>query len=202
MPGGTSPVWFMLRGEQKFGPYSHDKLKQLVDMGKVTPDDYFGCKGMERWTRGRDIPDVQALFDAKAVAPPTPPADAVPGPKFTFVVRVSDPGSGDISSTQVEASTAEQARRMVAATGMVVQGVQLKPPASQAPPQFAPHSGPRCQFCQSTIMQGGRGLMNWKEIVSAVFLLLCWFLPGVIYYLWITSKPYCPTCRQRVQAIA
>jgi hypothetical protein len=57
---------------------------------------------------------------------------------FTFVVRVEDPMSGDASSTEVLASTADDARGQVAATGMKVIAVQLKPATMES---AAPSAG-------------------------------------------------------------
>jgi hypothetical protein len=122
----------MRRGEQKFGPYSPDKLALLVRMGKVTPDDLFGCKGMSKWSYGRDIPEIRALFEARDQAEVAEPDGEANGQTFTFLVRVSDPASGDISSTEVQASTVDQARRIVAATGMKVESVQLTSAAAQS----------------------------------------------------------------------
>jgi len=189
----------MRRGEQKYGPYTDEKLRLLVGMGKIAPDDLLARKGMPSWTRAGNIPEVRRLFEA-AEAENVQRTQA-PTRTFAFVVRVEDPASGDSSSTEIDASTVDEARSLVAATGMKVISVQLKP-ARATPERESPQDDvPRCRFCKSAIVQGGRGLMNWKEIVSTVFLLLCWFLPGVIYYIWITSKPYCRTCKQRVQAI-
>lgn len=121
----------MRRGEQKFGPYSTDKLASLVRTGKVTPDDLLGRQGMTKWTRARDIPEIQALFEAPNDLK-VPEPDNADRQTFMFVVRVSDPASGDISSTAVEASTVDQARRIVAATGMKVESVQLRPAVGDA----------------------------------------------------------------------
>jgi hypothetical protein len=131
--GGNAPEWFMRRGEQKFGPYSTDKLASLVRTGKVTLDDLLGRKGMTKWTRARDIPEIRALFAAPDDFEVSE-SESTGRQTFTFVVRVSDPASGDISSTAVEASTVDQARRIVAATGMKVESVQLRPAVSEAQP--------------------------------------------------------------------
>jgi hypothetical protein len=43
-------LWYYARNDQQFGPVSASELKQLVDAGRLSPDDLLWREGMDAWT--------------------------------------------------------------------------------------------------------------------------------------------------------
>jgi hypothetical protein len=43
-------LWYYARNDQQFGPVSAAELKQLVDAGRLSPDDLLWREGMDAWT--------------------------------------------------------------------------------------------------------------------------------------------------------
>ena len=56
-----------------------------------------------------------------------------------------------------------------------------------------------CPTCGSRRIEKVRGLRGAAEHVSFALLLLCGVIPGIIYYFYIHSLPYCLRCRRRFQ---
>lgn len=56
-----------------------------------------------------------------------------------------------------------------------------------------------CPFCDGTSVARVRGLQGFREVILAVALTLCLVVPGVLYYIWIESIPYCSGCGRRVR---
>lgn len=118
-----------------------------------------------------------------------------------FEVQTVDRDSGIESWTLVSAPTADAARTRVMDAGMMVGAVKLKamddPPPAPTPFTSAGY-GAACPMCGTQLIPRGRGLHGTAEILFCVLFLLFWLIPGVIYYVWIDSKPYCPKCNRRV----
>jgi hypothetical protein len=43
-------LWYYARNDQQFGPVSATELKQLVEAGRLSPDDLLWREGMDAWT--------------------------------------------------------------------------------------------------------------------------------------------------------
>lgn len=48
-----------------------------------------------------------------------------------------------------------------------------------------------CPYCGSSEVKKGRGLHGLPEFAIAIFLLLLLFIPGIIYYAYMESIPFC-----------
>ena len=68
-------------------------------------------------------------------------------------------------------------------------------PVTQAPKSRA--STLICQHCGSDSFGRGRGLRGLETLIG-MLLLLCFIIPGVIYYILKESKAYCNVCGKRV----
>lgn len=55
-----------------------------------------------------------------------------------------------------------------------------------------------CPFCNSNSVAKGRGLQGAGEVFTAIILILVGIIPGVIYYIYKDSQPYCSGCGRRV----
>ena len=55
-----------------------------------------------------------------------------------------------------------------------------------------------CPHCGASSVGRTRGLQGLGEIVSALVLLCCGVLPGIVYYAWREGIPYCTSCGRRV----
>ncbi|MGP8235675.1 MAG: LITAF-like zinc ribbon domain-containing protein [Limisphaerales bacterium] len=55
-----------------------------------------------------------------------------------------------------------------------------------------------CPYCGSRGVARCRGLHSPAEIVICLLLCLLLFLPGIIYYIWTESRPFCSGCGRRV----
>jgi len=69
-------------------------------------------------------------------------------------------------------------------------------PTTQTPPKAGVNTL-ICQYCGGDSVGRVRGLQG-SEALIGILLLLCFVIPGVIYYIVIESKPYCSTCGRRV----
>jgi uncharacterized protein YneF (UPF0154 family) len=56
---------------------------------------------------------------------------------------------------------------------------------------------PRCPYCQSELSGGKHGPHGY-EMAILIFLLLVAIIPGLIYGLYIDSRPFCTNCDRRV----
>ena len=43
----------------------------------------------------------------------------------------------------------------------------------------------------------GRGMHGAEEVMTVAFLILIGIIPGVLYYLYLEIRPWCPKCRKR-----
>lgn len=58
-----------------------------------------------------------------------------------------------------------------------------------------------CHFCGGSSVARTRGLQGFREVMIAAVLTLCLVVPGVVYYIWIESIPYCSGCGRRVRRL-
>ena len=58
-------LWYYARNDQQFGPVSASELKQLVDAGRLAPDDLLWREGMDAWTTAINL---RGLFADEASA--------------------------------------------------------------------------------------------------------------------------------------
>lgn len=92
--------WFYMKGANKQGPVSSQRLKELAQSGQLLPADLVWREGMGDWKRARKI---DGLFDGKPVGQPTNSSSTTSTPKrppappgnlmgLTPTVRRSRPG--------------------------------------------------------------------------------------------------------------
>jgi hypothetical protein len=55
---------------------------------------------------------------------------------------------------------------------------------------------PACRYCGKTGVQRVRGLHGSEVAIGHLLTLLC-FVPGVIYYIAVESRPFCSHCGRR-----
>lgn len=119
-----------------------------------------------------------------------------------FEVQTVDPQSGMESWTLVSAKCADDARSRVLETGMVIGAIRLKSIDDGTPQtptvNAATARGAVCPRCGTTTLPRGKGMHTGEEQVTCMLLLVAGFIPGVIYYAVVDSKPFCPKCRHRV----
>jgi len=60
------------------------------------------------------------------------------------------------------------------------------------------HSGMTCPRCGSHSVGKVRGLQGIGEVFVCVILFFLFILPGIIYYIYMESVPYCSGCGRRV----
>jgi hypothetical protein len=67
------------------------------------------------------------------------------------------------------------------------------------PEQRPGNDGPgnSCPLCGSDSLNRVRGLQGVKEVLICLVLCLLFLLPGVIYYVYIETVPYCSRCGHR-----
>ena len=58
--------------------------------------------------------------------------------------------------------------------------------------------GRKCPHCGAHGVGKVRGLQGVGEVLFAVILFFMFMLPGIIYYVYIESVPYCSSCGRRV----
>jgi hypothetical protein len=72
-------------------------------------------------------------------------------------------------------------------------------PLNEAPSQPIAHRGPVCPNCGGNQVGKVRGLQGAGEVFAAVILFFFFIIPGLIYYIYIESVPYCSGCGRRVR---
>lgn len=108
----------------------------------------------------------------------------------------------------IECPTATGAESMANDRGVMVQSCEPVLPVSMpntpyiapAPsPQMLPQSMyPPCPRCGSNQVGRVRGLQGFGEVMVFIVLFFCVMIPGVIYYIYMESIPYCAGCGRRV----
>ena len=72
-------------------------------------------------------------------------------------------------------------------------------PIKQSRPTAPAISGARvCPYCGAQSVGKLRGLQGVGEVFLAIILFLAFLIPGVIYYIYMESVPYCSGCGRRV----
>jgi predicted RNA-binding Zn-ribbon protein involved in translation (DUF1610 family) len=72
-------------------------------------------------------------------------------------------------------------------------------PIAQAPPKPGDVQSPACPNCGAHTVGKVRGLHGVKEVTIGVVLLLCFIVPGIIYYIYMKGVPYCTSCGHRLK---
>lgn len=80
--------WFVFDGKQQTGPFSLEEMQDKVGQGKIAPDQFVWCEGMEGW---KALGEVDILRGGSMTRrPPTPPPDfALPAIEPTGAIRKS-----------------------------------------------------------------------------------------------------------------
>jgi hypothetical protein len=68
-----------------------------------------------------------------------------------------------------------------------------------AAPTGAPASGKVCPYCRSHQVGKVRGVQGFEEVITCMILFALFIIPGVIYYVYMESIPYCSGCGRRVR---
>jgi NADH pyrophosphatase NudC (nudix superfamily) len=55
-----------------------------------------------------------------------------------------------------------------------------------------------CPHCGSHSVGKARGLQGIREVLTALVLMFPLVVPGLVYYIWQESVPYCAGCGHRV----
>jgi len=82
--------------------------------------------------------------------------------------------------------------------------LESPPPAAQhrsapaSPPPAASVGGRACPYCGSHSVGKVRGLQGVGEVFLALILFFLCLIPGIIYYIYMESVPYCSGCGRRV----
>ena len=63
--------WYYARNNEQFGPVSANELRQLVDAGRLSPDDLLWREGMDAWSTAINL---RGLFTAEPGKPASSPA--------------------------------------------------------------------------------------------------------------------------------
>ena len=72
-------------------------------------------------------------------------------------------------------------------------------PLKQAVTAAAAASGGRlCPYCGAHAVGKVRGLQGVGEVLLAVILIVACLIPGIIYYIYMESVPYCSGCGRRI----
>src|SRR5579863_7654580 len=80
--------WYTATGGKQEGPFSDQKLRELIAAGSVRADTLVWCDGMSNWARAAEIPGLLASASGGAVQQPVrsfTPAAAKPGGSPTTV---------------------------------------------------------------------------------------------------------------------
>lgn len=118
-----------------------------------------------------------------------------------FEVQTVDPGTGAESWALVSARTADEARNRVAETGMMTGIVKLKTmDEAPSPPTRTEKAGHRsdCPACGTELIPRGRGIHGFNETITCTVLLMLGLIPGILYYIGVEARPYCPKCERRI----
>src|SRR4051812_18297477 len=65
-------------------------------------------------------------------------------------------------------------------------------------PMGATAPTPGCPHCGSESVSRVRGLQGPIEVLVGIILLICFVIPGVLFYIVQEGKPYCSRCGRRV----
>lgn len=107
-------TWYILRNGAKEGPYSNERLGQLIEAGQLKPDDLIWKPGLVEWTPAGDIPGLLAPPAAKAEVPLPLPRSINSETQETSQLRTMDqisPALGDPESTRLTNGPSGTTRR-------------------------------------------------------------------------------------------
>jgi hypothetical protein len=60
--------WYILRDQEKEGPYSDEELGRLIGAGSVKPHDLLWRPGLTKWMFAADIPDLPSALEHPPVS--------------------------------------------------------------------------------------------------------------------------------------
>jgi GYF domain 2 len=69
--------WFISREGQQYGPFSDERLRQLIAERNVTADSFVWCEGMKDWVQAGDVPGL--IPTTRSPLPPTGAATPAAG---------------------------------------------------------------------------------------------------------------------------
>jgi hypothetical protein len=72
------------------------------------------------------------------------------------------------------------------------------PLGRSVPPPLPAHQGRVCPYCGGSGVGKARGLQGFAEVFLGFVLTFLFLIPGVIYYIYMESVPYCASCGRRV----
>jgi uncharacterized membrane protein len=99
-------LWWVIRGEQKFGPYTQSELAAMAAAGRIADSDLIGKEGEPGAVPATLIPGLLPTAAAKPQTPPPPP----PGnsnPYRTPIAAVRDPDATEQVAFGTEPHTVE-----------------------------------------------------------------------------------------------
>jgi hypothetical protein len=88
--------WYLIQGDQDFGPLTSDELKGLAAEGRIGPRDLVRKEGTTRWVTASAV---QGLLSPPVAKPSVPPAPSIPTGSYDVV---EPPPPADVKSTPVE----------------------------------------------------------------------------------------------------
>jgi GYF domain 2 len=68
--------WFVANDDKKDGPFSDERLRELIAGGTVTADTLVWCNGMANWARAAEVPGLMTAATPRR--PSVPPSSAAP----------------------------------------------------------------------------------------------------------------------------
>jgi hypothetical protein len=77
----AGPTYTLARGEQRYGPYTLDQLRDYFAAGSIQPTDLVWTPGMATWSPVSDVLDQNAAQDTPPPIPAADPTPAKPAPK-------------------------------------------------------------------------------------------------------------------------
>lgn len=107
-------TWYILRDGTKEGPYSAQRLGQLIETGHLKPDDLLWKPGLVEWTLAGDIPGLLAPPATATEGIPSLPRNIDPAIQETSELRTSDqlsPSRADSESSPLTDRPSDKARR-------------------------------------------------------------------------------------------
>ena len=197
--------YFLQINEEKRGPYDEDQIREMLGRG-VIPTVTLTLE--ENGTDERSLNYLPALSGpAKAPPPVAKPyyilqEDETKGP-YTIGQLRGMWNMGSITGKTMHCQEGDSEWRPLSTILH-----QLEPPSAQRPTVTQPsvlavaarksRGEIACPHCGSHSVGKVRGLQGIGEVFICATLVLLFLIPGIIYYIYIESVPYCSGCGRRV----